>query len=324
MVKTILQRFFQMIIVMIVVTILVFLMSYKISNPVYLLLPETATEEQVAEAMKELGLDRPLYIQYGIFLKNVLHGDFGNSYFYHQSALSVILEKMPATMELVLVTMILTILIGIPLGVFAGAYPKRLTSKATMTLSIFGVSLPSFWVGMILIYVFSLGLRVTPVSGRGAVGTILGIETSLATLDGWHHIILPSITLALGNIASIIRLTRAGTQEQMRQDYVKFARAKGVATRKVLFGHALKNTLIPVITILGLQLGDLIAFTTITETIFAWPGMGKMALDAISQNDRPIISAYLLMVSGMFILINFIVDVLYTVIDPRVSLGGEE
>ena len=324
MVKTILQRFFQMIIVMIVVTILVFLMSYKISNPVYLLLPETATEEQVAEAMKELGLDRPLYIQYGIFLKNVLHGDFGNSYFYHQSALSVILEKMPATMELVLVTMILTILIGIPLGVFAGAYPKRLTSKATMTLSIFGVSLPSFWVGMILIYVFSLGLRVTPVSGRGAVGTILGIETSLATLDGWHHIILPSITLALGNIASLIRLTRAGTQEQMRQDYVKFARAKGVATRKVLFGHALKNTLIPVITILGLQLGDLIAFTTITETIFAWPGMGKMALDAISQNDRPIISAYLLMVSGMFILINFIVDVLYTVIDPRVSLGGEE
>ncbi len=324
MVKTILQRFFQMIIVMIVVTILVFLMSYKISNPVYLLLPETATEEQVAEAMKELGLDRPLYVQYGIFLKNVLHGDFGNSYFYHQSALSVILEKMPATMELVLVTMILTILIGIPLGVFAGAYPKRLTSKATMTLSIFGVSLPSFWVGMILIYVFSLGLRVTPVSGRGAVGTILGIETSLATLDGWHHIILPSITLALGNIASIIRLTRAGTQEQMRQDYVKFARAKGVATRKVLFGHALKNTLIPVITILGLQLGDLIAFTTITETIFAWPGMGKMALDAISQNDRPIISAYLLMVSGMFILINFIVDVLYTVIDPRVSLGGEE
>ncbi len=324
MVKTILQRFFQMIIVMIVVTILVFLMSYKISNPVYLLLPETATDEQVAEAMKELGLDRPLYIQYGIFLKNVLHGDFGNSYFYHQSALSVILEKMPATMELVLVTMILTILIGIPLGVFAGAYPKRLTSKATMTLSIFGVSLPSFWVGMILIYVFSLGLRVTPVSGRGAVGTILGIETSLATLDGWHHIILPSITLALGNIASIIRLTRAGTQEQMRQDYVKFARAKGVATRKVLFGHALKNTLIPVITILGLQLGDLIAFTTITETIFAWPGMGKMALDAISQNDRPIISAYLLMVSGMFILINFIVDVLYTVIDPRVSLGGEE
>ena len=324
MIKTIVQRFLQMIVVMIVVTILVFLMSYKISNPVYLLLPQTASPEQIAQAEEELGLNKPLHIQYGIFLQNAIHGDFGNSYFYHQSALNVILEKMPATMELVLVTMVLTILIGIPLGVFAGAYPKRLTSKTTMTLSIFGVSLPSFWVGMIMIYAFSLGLGWTPVSGRGEVGTILGIKTSLATLDGWHHIILPAITLALSNIASIIRLTRAGTQEQMRQDYIKFARAKGVSTRHVLFGHALKNTLIPVITILGLQLGDLIAFTTITETIFAWPGMGKMALDAISQNDRPIISAYLLMVSGMFILINFIVDVLYTVIDPRVSLGGEE
>ena len=328
MIKTLIQRFLQMIVVMIVVTILVFLMTYKISNPVYLLLPQTATPEQIAQAEAELGLDKPLYVQYGIFLQNALHGDFGNSYFYHQSALNVILEKMPATLELVLVTMILTILIGIPLGVFAGAYPKRLTSKATMSLSIFGVSLPSFWVGMILIYVFSLALNMTPVSGRGEVATItlfstLKIQTSLLTLDGWHHIILPSITLALGNVASIIRLTRAGTQEQMRQDYVKFARSKGVGTQKVLFGHALKNTLIPVITILGLQLGDLIAFTTITETIFAWPGMGKMALDAISQNDRPIISAYLLMVSGMFIVINFIVDVLYTVIDPRVSLGKE-
>jgi len=323
MLKTIVQRFFQMILVMIIVTLLVFFMTYKIGNPVYLLLPETATAEQVAQAMQELGLDRPLYVQYGIFLKNAIHGDFGNSYFYHQSALNVILEKMPATMELVLVTMILTILIGIPLGVYAGAYPDRISSKLTMVSSIFGVSLPSFWVGMIMIYVFSLMLSLTPISGRGQLGTILGIPTSLATLDGWRHIILPSITLALSNVASIIRLTRAGTQEQMRQDYVKFARSKGVGTRKVLFGHALKNTLIPVVTILGLQLGDLIAFTTITETIFAWPGMGKMALDAISQNDRPIISAYLLMVSGLFILINFIVDVLYTLIDPRVSLGQE-
>ncbi len=323
MIKTIVQRFLQMIVVMIIVTMLVFFMTYKIGNPVYLLLPETATADQVAQAMEELGLDKPLYVQYGIFLKNAVRGDFGNSYFYHQSALNVIMEKMPATMELVFVTMILTILIGIPLGVLAGAYPNSIGSKLTMTTSIFGVSLPSFWVGMIMIYVFSLMLGWTPISGRGEVGTIFGIETSLATADGWHHIILPSITLALSNVASIIRLTRAGTQEQMRQDYVKFARSKGVSNRKVLFGHALKNTLIPVITILGLQLGDLIAFTTITETIFAWPGMGKMALDAISQNDRPIISAYLLMVSAMFIVINFIVDVLYTVIDPRVSLGDE-
>ena len=182
-----------------------------------------------------------------------------------------------------------------------------------MVGSLFGVSLPSFWIGMILIYVFSLGLGLTPISGRGQVGTLLGIKTSLAT----------AVTLALGNIASIVRLTRAGTQEQLRQDYVKFARAKGVSNRKVLFGHALKNTLIPVVTILGLQFGDLIAFTTITETIFAWPGMGKMVLDAISNNDRPIISAYLMLVSALFIVINFIVDVLYTLIDPRVSLSKD-
>jgi len=323
-IKTIVQRFFQMVVVMLIVTILVFLMTYKIGNPVYLLLPQNATEAQIQQAMVELGLDKPLHVQYGIFLKNALHGDFGNSYFYHQSAINVIFEKMPATLELVFVTMILTIVIGIPLGVFAGAYPNKLASKVTMTTSIFGVSLPSFWVGMIMIYVFSLGMGWTPVSGRGDLGEIFGIKTSLATLDGWHHLILPAITLAMGNVASIIRLTRAGTQEQMRQDYVKFARSKGVSNRSVLFGHALKNTLIPVITILGLQLGDLIAFTTITETIYAWPGMGKMALDAITNNDRPIISAYLLMVSAMFILINFIVDVLYTLIDPRISLGGDE
>ena len=324
MVKTIVQRFLQMIVVMIIVTMLVFFMTYKIGNPVFLLLPETATAEQIAQAEQELGLDKPLYVQYGIFLGNAMRGDFGKSYFYNQPALKVIQEKMPATLELVFVTMILTILIGIPLGVFAGAAPKRLTSKITMAGSIFGVSLPSFWVGMIMIYVFSLAMGITPVSGRGEIGEIFGIKTSLATVDGWHHLILPAITLAMSNVASIIRLTRAGTQEQMRQDYVKFARSKGVSSRNVLFGHALKNSLIPVITILGLQLGDLIAFTTITETVFAWPGMGKMALDAISKNDRPIISAYLLMVSAMFIIINFIVDVLYTLIDPRISLGGED
>jgi len=324
MIKTIIQRFLQMIVVMIIVTMLVFFMTYKIGNPVFLLLPETATAEQIAQAEKELGLDKPLYVQYGIFLGNAVRGDFGKSYFYNQPALKVIQEKLPATLELVFVTMILTIVIGIPLGVFAGAAPKRLTSKLTMAGSIFGVSLPSFWVGMIMIYVFSLMLNLTPVSGRGEVGEIFGIKTSLATLDGWHHLILPAITLAMSNVASIIRLTRAGTQEQMRQDYVKFARSKGVSSRSVLFGHALKNSLIPVITILGLQLGDLIAFTTITETVFAWPGMGKMALDAISKNDRPIISAYLLMVSAMFIIINFIVDVLYTLIDPRISLNSED
>lgn len=276
MIKAIVKRFCQMIVVMVVVSILVFLMTYSIGNPVYLMLPQNATDEQIAQMTVQLGLDKPLPVQYAIFLKNALHGDFGNSYFYNQSALAVFLEKLPATMEIVIVTMLLTVVLGIVLGVYAGAFPKKRRSKITMVLSVFGVSLPSFWIGMILIYFFGVYLGWLPVSGRGELGTIFGIETSLATVDGWRHLILPSLTLALGNIATIIRLVRGGTQEQMTQDYIKFARSKGVSGRQVLFGHALKNTLIPVITIFGLQLGELIAFTTITETVFAWPGMGKM------------------------------------------------
>jgi peptide/nickel transport system permease protein len=180
--------------------------------------------------------------------------------------------------------------------------------------------MPSFWIGMVLIYYFSLHLGVLPVSGRGAVGTILGIKTSLATLDGWQHIILPSVTLALGTLATIIRLTRSGMQENMKQDYVRFAKSKGVPRRTVLFGHALKNTLIPVVTIFGMQMGTLIAFTTITETIFAWPGMGKLLIDSINSLDRPIIAAYILFVAVMFVFINFIVDILYVFIDPRIDL----
>lgn len=180
--------------------------------------------------------------------------------------------------------------------------------------------MPSFWIGMVMIYFFGLYLGVLPVSGRGAVGTILGVPTSLATADGWAHVVLPSITLALGNVATIIRLTRAGMQENMRRDYVKFARAKGVSTGRVLFGHALKNTLIPVVTVFGLQLGNLIAFTTITETIYAWPGIGKLLIDAVSSADRPIIAAYILFVAVMFVAINFVVDLLYVVIDPRIDL----
>ena len=321
MIKAIVKRFLQMIVVMVIVSMLVFLMTYSIGNPVYLMLPQNATDEQIAQVTQQLGLDKPLPVQYGIFLKNALHGEFGKSYFYNQSALQVILEKLPATMEIVIVTMLLTVVLGIVLGVYAGAFPKKRRSKITMALSVFGVSLPSFWIGMILIYIFGVHFGWLPVSGRGELGTIFGIQTSLATVDGWKHIILPSITLALGNIASIIRLVRAGTQEQMTQDYVKFARSKGVSGREVLFGHALKNTLIPVITIFGLQLGELIAFTTITETVFAWPGMGKMLLDAIKSLDRPIISAYLLLASGMFIVINFVVDVLYTLVDPRVDMN---
>lgn len=314
------KRLSQLIIVLVVVSMLVFVSTSVLGNPVYLMVRENATEEEIQAAVEYLGLDKPLPVQYGIFVKNALHGDFGKSYMYHLPALGLIAERFPATLEIVIVAILLSAIIGIPLGVYSGAFPKRRTSRTIMTLSIAGISLPSFWIGMVMIYFFALYLGLLPVSGRGEVGTIFGIRTSLATWDGIRHIILPSVTLAMGNIATIIRLTRAGMQENMRQDYVKFARAKGVPARKVLFGHALKNTLIPVVTIFGLQLGSLIAFTTITETIFAWPGMGKLLIDSINSADRPIISAYILFVAVMFVFINFIVDLIYTVIDPRIDL----
>lgn len=320
MLRYLATRTVQMIVVLWVVSVLVFTMTTVIGNPVHLLLPQDATQAQIEAVTKELGLDKPIVLQYGIFLQKALQGEFGKSYVYNQSALKIIFERLPATLEIVFVAMLLTAGLGVPFGVYSGAFSKRKSSKFIMSLSILGISLPSFWVGMVLIYVFSVTLGLFPVSGRGEVGLFLGIRTSLATLDGWAHLVLPSITLALINIATIIRLVRAGMQENMRQDYVKFARSKGVSSRKVLFGHALKNTMIPVVTIFGLQLGELIAFTTITETIFAWPGMGKLLIDSIYNLDRPVVSGYLLFVAVMFVVINFTVDLLYTVVDPRIDL----
>lgn len=305
---------------MVVVSIIVFVFTSVMGNPVFLMVRENASAEEIAAVSAYLGLDKPLYVQYWIFVKNALQGNFGQSYMYHLPALMLIIERLPATLDIVAVAMVLSVVIGIPLGVLSGAYPKSRFSKSVMAASIAGISMPSFWTGMVMIYFFGLVAGVLPVSGRGEVGTVFGVTTSLATADGWAHIILPSITLALGNVATIIRLTRAGMQENMRQDYVKFARAKGVSTRKVLFGHALKNTLIPVVTVFGLQLGNLIAFTTITETIFAWPGIGKLLVDAVTSADRPIIAAYILFVAIMFVFINFIVDLLYIFIDPRIDL----
>ena len=320
MLRYLIFRASQLILVLVIVSILVFVFTNVMGNPVYLMVKENATEEEVQAVIEYLGLDKPLPVRYGIFIKNALQGDFGKSYVYHQPALKIIIERFPATIEIVIVAMLLSAFIAIPLGVYSGAYPKSFFSKSIMTMSIAGISLPSFWVGMMMIFFFSLKLGILPVSGRGDVGTFLGIKTSLATVNGWKHIILPSVTLALGSLATILRLTRAGMQENMRQDYVKFARSKGVTRKKVLFGHALKNTLIPVVTIFGLQLGGLIAFTTITETIFSWPGMGKLLIDAINSADRPIVSAYILFVAVMFVFINFVVDIMYTIIDPRIDL----
>ncbi len=320
MFRYLIRRFSQLLLVLFAVSVIVFIVTSVMGNPVYLMVRENATEAEIQAVIAYLGLDKPLPVQYGIFVKNALQGNFGQSYLYHLPALKLIVERLPATLEIVVVALLLSALVGIPLGVLAGAYPKSSFSSGVMAFSIAGISMPSFWIGMVLIFFFALYLGILPVSGRGEVGTLLGITTSLATLDGWAHIVLPAITLALGNVATIIRLTRAGMQENMRQDYVRFARSKGVPHRKVMFGHALKNTLIPVVTIFGLQMGNLIAFTTITETIFAWPGMGKLLIDAITSADRPIIAAYILFVAVMFVFINFVVDILYIFIDPRIDL----
>jgi len=318
--KYIVKRFVQMIVVLFVVSILVFMLTNFIGDPVDMLVPENATVEQVESARARLGLDKPLPVQYGIFLKDVLHGNFGKSYTYGKPAMGLIMERMPATLELVAIAALLVLLIAIPLGVYAGAYPKRRSSKIIMSGSILGISLPSFWVGMMMIYIFAVMLRALPASGRGNTVNVLGVNLSVFAPGGLRFIILPAVTLALTNVATTLRLTRSGIMENMRQDYIKFARAKGVSSRSLLFGHALKNALIPVITIFGMDLGNMIAFTTITETIFAWPGMGKLLIDAINKSDRPIIVAYLMTAACMFVVLNFVVDLLYTLVDPRIEL----
>ena len=320
MLKYIVKRFVQMIVVLFVVSILVFMLTNFIGDPVDMLVPENATVEQVESARARLGLNKPLPVQYGIFLRDVLHGNFGKSYTYGKPAMGLIMERMPATLELVAIAALLVLFIAIPLGVYAGAYPKRRSSKIIMSGSILGISLPPFWVGMMMIYIFAVMLRALPASGRGNTVNVLGVNLSIFAPGGLRFIILPAVTLALTNVATTLRLTRSGIMENMRQDYIKFARAKGVSSRSLLFGHALKNALIPVITIFGMDLGNMIAFTTITETIFAWPGMGKLLIDAINKSDRPIIVAYLMTAACMFVVLNFVVDLLYTLVDPRIEL----
>ncbi|RYE63444.1 MAG: ABC transporter permease, partial [Oxalobacteraceae bacterium] len=246
----------------------------------------------------------------------------GNSFVFNQPALTLILNRMPATLELAFVALFMALTIGIPLGVYAGLKPKGLISKSIMTFSILGFSLPTFWIGLVMILLFSVQLGWLPASGRGDTVPVLGVPLSLFTLDGLLHLILPAFNLALFKISLVIRLTRAGVMETMQLDFVRFARAKGLTERRIVVVHVLKNTLIPLITVIGLELGSLIAFAVVTETIFAWPGMGKLIIDAISVLDRPVILAYLLITVIMFSVINLLVDILYSIVDPRVRLEG--
>ncbi len=314
------RRLIQMVVVLWAVSVIVFLMMTFTGDPVFMVVPIDATQAEIEQARHILGLDRPMIVQYGFFMSGLLQGNFGLSYVFRQPALDLIMERLPATVEMVVVAMVIATVVAIPLGVYAGANPGKPLSRLIMSGSLLGVSLPGFWVGMMLIWVLAVEYRIFPSSGRGDVDSFLGVQTSLVTASGWHHIILPAVTLSVGTLAILLRMTRAGMMEVMRQDYMKFARAKGVSRRGVLYGHGLRNALIPVVTIFGLQLGDLIAFATITETIFAWPGMGKLLIDSIYRADRPVIVVYLMLVALVFVVINFVIDVLYTLIDPRITV----
>ena len=316
----IIRRLIQSSLVIVAMSVIVFFSVNVIGNPVDILINPEFDQEEMDRAIKALGLDLPIWQQYLHFVKNAFQGDFGRSFVFGESALKLIVQRVPATLELAFTALVLSILVGIPLGLFAGLKPESPVSKTIMGGSILGFSLPTFWVGIMMIMIFAVMLGILPSTGRGETVTIMGIRVSFLTFDGLSHLLMPAINLALLKISLVIRLTRAGTREVILQDYVKFARAKGLSNRRVIFVHVLKNILIPVITVIGLELGNLIAFSVVTETVFAWPGMGKLIIDSIQLLDRPIIVAYLMIIVFMFVTINLVVDILYSVLDPRVRL----
>ena len=301
-------------------SLIVFVGVYAVGNPVEILINPDATPEIKQRAIEKLGLDKPILQQYGFFVVRALQGDLGNSFIYDEPALKLIASAMPATLELAIFSLLLALLLGIPLGMIAGYWPDSWFSSAIMTGSILGFSLPSFWVGLMLILLFAVQLGWLPSGGRGETTSLMGFEVSFLTRDGLSHLLMPAINLALFKLSLVIRLTRAGMKETLQQDYIKFARAKGLSISRVVFVHAFRNILIPIVTVLGLEMGSVIAFAVVTETVFSWPGMGKLIIDSINLLDRPIIVAYLMMTVLMFVIINLIVDITYSIIDPRVRL----
>ncbi|WP_050464930.1 ABC transporter permease [Herbaspirillum autotrophicum] len=321
MLAFIIRRFVQSIAVLLLMSLLVFVGVYAIGNPIDILISPDADQIERARVIAAFGLDQPFWIQYLLFIKNALAGDMGRSFVYATPALGLILERLPATMELAVSAILIAVVVGLPLGLWAGLRPNGWAGKTIMTVSILGFSLPTFWVGLMLIMVFAVELGWLPTSGRGQTAMLFGIPFGFLTWDGLKHLLMPALNLALFNIALIIRLTRSGTQEALLQDYIKFARAKGLRTGRIIGVHVLKNILIPIVTVVALQFGSIIAFSIVTESIFAWPGVGKLLIDSIRVLDRPVIVAFLSLIVVIFIVINLCVDVLYSVLDPRVRLS---
>jgi peptide/nickel transport system permease protein len=323
MLAYIFQRVGQALLTIIVMASLVFVGVYAIGDPVELLAAPDADDIEKAAIAARMGLDRPMWEQFVLFISNALQGDLGRSFVFNEPALLLILQRMVATLELAFVALLIAVVVGLPLGMWAGLKPNSFAGRAIMAGSILGFSLPNFWQGLMLVLVFAVLLGWFPAGGRGETVEFLGVQTSLLTLDGWSHLILPALNLALFKMAVVIRLARAGTREVSLQDYVRFARAKGLSPRRVILVHILKNIMIPVVTVLGLELGSMIAFAVVTETVFAWPGMGKLLIDSITRLDRPVIVAYLMLTVCLFVIINLVVDLIYAAIDPRVRLSEQ-
>ena len=318
------RRLGQSLLVLAAMAILVFVGVYALGNPIDILIAADADQLEREQAVVRLGLDQPLWVQFGLFLKSALVGDLGKSFVHGVPAIGLILSRAPATLELAGAALLIAIGLGIPLGLLAGLYPRSPIGRGIMTGSILGFSLPNFWFGLMLILVFAVELQVLPAGGRGDTRELFGISWSFLTIDGLRHLLLPALTLAIYKAALVTRLAAVSTRETLLQDFIRFARAKGLSPARIVGVHVLKSIMIPVVTVLGLELGSMIAFAVVTETVFAWPGMGKLLIDSIYRLDRPVIVAYLLVVVLIFVVINLLVDIFYMLLDPRVRLGLAE
>ena len=318
----IIQRLLQAIVVMAVMSVIVFAGIYSIGNPLEILIPPEATQDVRERTIARFGLDRPVVEQSFYYIRNLLQGDLGRSYIYNEPVLHLISGRLPATIELVLVSVLGALFIGVPLGMLAGYRPDAWSSRIIMAVSILGFSVPTFWVGLILILTFAVELGWLPSGGRGDTAELFGTAWSFLTLNGWSHLALPAINLALFKLAIMIRLARAGTREIMLGDTVKFARAAGLSEWTIMSRHVLKLISIPIVTVFGLELGSTLAFAVVTETIFSWPGVGKLIIDSIKNLDRPVMMAYLMLTAGLFVTINLVVDLVYAFLDPRLRRGG--
>src|SRR5665213_137545 len=322
MVQYIVQRAIQAILVVAVISALVFVGVYAVGNPIDVLISPDATQQMREQTIANYGLVQPLYIQYLVFVRNMLGGNLGRSLVFGVPVLPLILSRLPATLELTLAAMLIATVVGVPLGIYAGTRPNALGSRVIMAISVLGFSVPTFWIGIILILTFAVNLGWLPAGGRGETVSVFGVQWSFLTIDGLKHLFLPTLNLAFFKLALMIRLARAGTRETMLTDVIKFARAAGLTEQTILRRHVLKLISVPIVTVFGLEFGSTLAYAIVTETIFSWPGVGKLILDSITSLDRPVMVAYLILIAILFIAINFSVDIIYLFLDPRLRRRG--